>query len=330
MVDTPRIKMARILLRLLENPNGITFNELSDSYGIDDRTRRTYIADLKEIPEFLDEYGKSRVEVDGREDTRRVYLRPLNISKDDEGGHVIALYFAISMLRFLKGTDLEDKMQNLFGNLYKGKNKNLFYNLDKNIYSINEWPKDYSKKANVLKDCLHSMVHRKILRVNYKAVNKRTFAQHELKIYTLLQYRNGLYLIGRTEKGDRITLFALERVTKTEKTGTTFNYPSNYSPQDYVDGAFGLIRSDGKKYNVVVNFSSKLNDVITSRKWHKTSSTKTLKDGTIQLSMTVSALEQVLPWVLSFGNCAKVLKPKELKDSIQVELEGLAASYNLK
>ena len=84
MVDTPRIKMARILLRLLENPNGITFNELSDSYGIDDRTRRTYIADLKEIPEFLDEYGKSRVEVDGREDTRRVYFRPLNILKDDE------------------------------------------------------------------------------------------------------------------------------------------------------------------------------------------------------------------------------------------------------
>ena len=108
MADTPRIKMARILLRLLENPNGITFYELSDSYEIDDRTRRTYIADLKEIPEFLDEYGKSRVEVDGREDTRRVYLRPLNIAKDDEGGHVIALYFAISILMFLKGTELED------------------------------------------------------------------------------------------------------------------------------------------------------------------------------------------------------------------------------
>lgn len=330
MIDTPRIKMARILLRLIENPNGITFNELSDSYGIDDRTRRTYIADLKEIPEFLDEYGKSRVEVDGREDTRRVYLKPLNISKGEEGGHVIALYFAISMLRFLQGTELEGKMQKLFANLYKGKNKNLFYNLDKNIYSINEWPKDYSNKSDILKDCMHSMIHRKVLRINYKAANKRTFAQHELKIFTLLQYRSGLYLIGRTEKGDRITIFALERITKTEKTGVTFNYPSNYSPQDYVDGAFGLIRSDGKRYNVVVNFSSQLEDVITSRKWHKTSSVKTLKDGTIQLNMTVSALQQVIPWILSFGNHAKVIKPKELKDAIQAELKGLVASYNLK
>ncbi len=322
--------MARILLRLLENPNGITFHELSDSYGIDDRTRRTYISDLKEIPEFIDEYGRSRVEVDGRECTRRVYLRPLNIAKDDEGGHIIALYIAVSMLRFLKGTDLEGKIQKLFSDLYKGNNKNLFYNLDKNIYSVNEWPKDYSDKSEILRDCIHSMIHRKVLRIYYKAINKRTSSQHELKIYTLLQYRSGLYLIGRTEKGDRITLFALERVTKTKKTSVTFNYPPDYSPQDYVDGAFGIIKGDGKLYNVVVNFSGKLGDIITSRKWHKTSSTKLLKDGTIQLSMTLSSLDQVVPWVLSFGNKAKVIKPKELKHAILGELKGLANSYNLK
>jgi|GEM_PF-3806882 len=330
MTDTPRIKMARIIMRLLENPNGITFHELSNSYGIDDRTRRKYISDLKEIPELIDDQGKSRIEIDGWEKTRRVYLRPFDIEKKDEAGHIVSLYFSISMLRFLKGTELETKMQKLFDNLFKGKNKSLFHNLDKSIYSINEWPKDYSNKADVLRDCIHSLIHRKVLRINYKAMSKREFKSHELKIYTLLQYRNGLYLIGRTEKGTSIMVFALERITKTEKTRETFIYPKNYSPQDYVDGAFGLIRSEGVRFNVVVNFNKELEEVITSRKWHKTSHTKKLKDGTIQLSMTVSALEQVVSWVLSFGKQAKVIRPKELKNAIQDELKGMIDSYSPK
>ncbi len=331
MSDTPRIKMARILHRLLHDPNGISYQQLYAVYNIEsERALRDYVKELKEIPELLGEDLQTRVKVTGREDERKVFLQPINEEQSgDITGHIVSIYFAISMLRFLKGTDLEEKMEKLYSSLYVGKDKNLFLNLDKKIYSINEWPKDYRPKAKILKDCLHSLIHRKRLKINYKALNKHAVTEHELQIYTLLQYRNGLYLIGKTEKGDQIMVFALERITKTGEKGKSFNYPSKYSPEDYIDGAFGLIRHKGETHEVVVNFDNSVEEIITSRKWHKTATIKKLKNGTIQLSMTVSALVQVVPWVLGFGQHAKVIKPKELKDRVKEEIKIMVETYNL-
>ncbi|KMP10571.1 hypothetical protein UZ36_07240 [Candidatus Nitromaritima sp. SCGC AAA799-C22] len=209
MTDTPRIKMARILHRLLHDPNGISYRELYDTYNIEsERALRDYVAELKAIPELFGDDCQTRVEVIGREEERKVFLKPINEEKaGDVTGHIVSIYFAISMLRFLKGTDLEEQMEKLYFSLYKGKDKNLFLNLDKKIYSINEWPKDYRPKARILRDCLHSLIYRKRLKINYKALGKQSVTEHELQIYTLLQYRHGLYLIGKTEKGDRITVF---------------------------------------------------------------------------------------------------------------------------
>ncbi|KMP10702.1 hypothetical protein UR09_05480 [Candidatus Nitromaritima sp. SCGC AAA799-A02] len=323
--------MARILHRLLHDPNGISYRELYDTYNIEsERALRDYVAELKAIPELFGDDCQTRVEVIGREEERKVFLKPINEEKaGDVTGHIVSIYFAISMLRFLKGTDLEEQMEKLYFSLYKGKDKNLFLNLDKKIYSINEWPKDYRPKARILRDCLHSLIYRKRLKINYKALGKQSVTEHELQIYTLLQYRHGLYLIGKTEKGDRITVFALERITKTEKTRKSFNYPSRYSPEDYIDGAFGLIRYEDENHQVVVNFDKVVEEIINSRKWHKTATTKKLKDGTIQLSMTVSALDQVVPWVLSFGQRAKVLKPRELKDMVKEEIKIMSKTYKI-
>jgi predicted DNA-binding transcriptional regulator YafY len=45
--------------------------------------------------------------------------------------------------------------------------------------------------------------------------------------------------------------------------------------------------------------------------------------------MTVSSLAQVVPWVLSFGQHAKVLGPKELKDRVKEEIKIMSKAYNL-
>ena len=330
-LNLPRIMLARIVYRLLHDPYGISYRELRDEFEIlNDRTLRDYVLTLKEIPELFGDDLETRVEVIGREEDRRIILKLINEEKAGNfSSHLVSTYFAISMLQFLKGTDLAEQMEKLYSSLYKEIDQNLFLNLDKKIYSINEWPKDYKPKSNILKDCLNSLIRRKRLKINYKALGKHSVIEHELQIYTLLQYRNGLYLIGKTEKGERISIFSLERITKTETTGKFFNYPSRYNPEDYIDGAFGIIRNEGKSYNVIVNFDKGMNELITARKWHKTATIKILKDGTIQLSMTVSALDQVVPWVLSFGQLAKVLKPQELKDMVKEEIQNMTKTYKL-
>ncbi|NIP99133.1 MAG: WYL domain-containing protein, partial [Nitrospinaceae bacterium] len=59
----------------------------------------------------------------------------------------------------------------------------------------------------------------------------------------------------------------------------------------------------------------------------KTAHIKKLKNGTLQLGMRVSALEQVIPWVLSFGRRARVLEPVELKDRVRKEIRAMNKKY---
>ncbi|QPJ62384.1 MAG: WYL domain-containing protein [Candidatus Nitronauta litoralis] len=324
---TPRQKMAQVVYLLLTDPGGFSYSFLKDNLEVNDRALRVFIQELKNIPELHDSQNQTRVQVTGRGPDRRVFLKPLDIEDTDTIGHVLSLQFAHTMLRFLKGTQLENYLTKMSASFLQGPDKQLFVNLDKKIFSINEWPKDYSNKSEIIKDCLHSLLYRKSLKVQYKSPGSKQGKAHELNIYTLLQYRNGLYLIAKSDKGPKVMVFAAERIIQTQKTRKEFRYPPKYSPEDYVDGAFGLIKWEEESHKVVINFDSDLETAITARKWHKSQSIKKLKDGTIQLSMTVSALEQVVPWVLSFGSLAKVLKPKSLKEQVVTEIGVLFNQY---
>jgi predicted DNA-binding transcriptional regulator YafY len=39
-------------------------------------------------------------------------------------------------------------------------------------------------------------------------------------------------------------------------------------------------------------------------------------DGTIELVMTVESVEQIVPWVLSFGDAVEIIEPEELKAAV--------------
>lgn len=331
MPDSPRIKLARILYYLLHHPNGISFTALSEIYEINsERTRTDIILALQDIPELSDDNNKTRVDVTGQGEGRRVYLKPFDADQTTGSvENVISLSFALSMLQFLKGTELEKPMENIYNSLHKGENRNLFLNWDKKVFSIIERPKDYSKKSQVIRDCLHSLIQQKCLMINYKASKKTSPDKHTLQIFSLVQFRNGLHLVGKTEKGSKILTFNVERITKSERTGKVFHYPPDYSPKDYFKDAFGLMRSKGERYNVVIRFDKQVADLVTVRKWHKSSTTEQLKDGSVELKMTVSALEQVVPLVLEFGKMAKAIKPKKLVDMVKKEVQIMSKTYNL-
>lgn len=331
-VDVPKILMAKIVIHLLTKPDGILFSELSGKYGLDDKNRRNYITSLKDLTELFDDNGATRVTVDGRGDERRLYLRHFDPEKlkDDSTGNILSIYFALAMLRFLKGTKLEDHIRKTFEALYRNRDgKELLLNLEKKVYSINEWPKDYADKKDILKDCLHSLIHRKKLIVHYRKAESEEEAMHKLDIYTLVQYRNGLYLIAKSNIRKDLRVLALERIIRCERTGEGFHVPRDYTPERYIDGAFGLIHSD-ESYDIAVDFSADVRHLVMARKWHKTARFEDRKSGEIRLRMTVSSLTQVVPWVLSFGKHAKVIEPPELKKSVYEEISAMAKHYRPK
>jgi predicted DNA-binding transcriptional regulator YafY len=52
-----------------------------------------------------------------------------------------------------------------------------------------------------------------------------------------------------------------------------------------------------------------------------------VKDGGIELEMTLGALEEIERWILSWGDHARVLSPKLLIDSVKKRISTMQKTY---
>ena len=124
--------------------------------------------------------------------------------------------------------------------------------------------------------------------------------------------------MNTTTFGDIRTL-AVERIQEITKTGSLFEYPEDFDPEELLESAFDIVYEDPVK--VKVWFSANQARYIKERKWSKNQEIIDQEDGSIILSMETSGWWDVKRWVLSYGSGAKVLEPEELREAVATELE---------
>jgi predicted DNA-binding transcriptional regulator YafY len=146
-----------------------------------------------------------------------------------------------------------------------------------------------------------------------------------LEPYTLLVYKKGLYLAGRSEgHAGEVRTFALDGFREVEwLRGDRFDYPADYRPEQLTEGAFGLIR--GEPTRVRIHFDAKVARYV-QRQWHRTQQFRPA-DGGIEMTLEVRGTTEVISWVLGFGPTARVISPRELEEEVARQAVSCAASY---
>lgn len=157
------------------------------------------------------------------------------------------------------------------------------------------------------------------LRVTHEGVSggKKTFV---LEPYSLLVYKKGLYLAGRSQgHAGEIRTFALDGFREVEwLRGERFEYPADYRPEQLTEGAFGLIRGSGTTH-VRIWFDAKVARYVQRRMWHPTQKFSKA-DGGVEMTMEVRGTVEIVSWVLGFGDKARVLEPEGLRAAVEDEL----------
>jgi predicted DNA-binding transcriptional regulator YafY len=74
---------------------------------------------------------------------------------------------------------------------------------------------------------------------------------------------------------------------------------------------------DAKLQKIVLCFSGRAAQLVRERNWHPSQRIQELADGTLQLRMTLNALEEMVPWILSWGKECRVLSPPELQRKVK-------------
>jgi predicted DNA-binding transcriptional regulator YafY len=314
------MNLAKILFVLMTRPRGWRIDQLREELGIAERTYRKYRRALQDHFDYLmDAKGKSRIVEEPDGDAKYLRIREVD---DEDRRHllppIISLHMARLMFGFLERTSigqylsehLAESMRAVGDRAFVG---HLFRDLDRMIYAVPNAPKDYSKKGEEITAILNGLFFRRVIAFDYLGLGKKEPARYLVEPYTLTLHRSSLYLIARPPTSREPITFAIDRLKNVSATDQRFDYPTGYSPEKYFEGCFGIFRGQkDKRQEVELVFiaDQSLHRSLLERQWIKSQKFQVQKDGCLKMSFKVRSLEEVVPWVRSFGNSVKMIKPK--------------------
>ncbi len=136
------------------------------------------------------------------------------------------------------------------------------------------------------------------------------------------------YLFALDLDRGQLRTFALPRMRDVRVSKTRFRRPIDFSISRFLDQSFGVFAKPTKtRHTVRILFDAFAAARVGERQWHPSQKIKQLREGGIELSLTLGNVEEIERWILSWGNHARVLAPPELKQRIAETVSELADAY---
>ena len=143
--------------------------------------------------------------------------------------------------------------------------------------------------------------------------------------YKVMFFDSTFYLIGLCHLRNEVRMFVLDRIKMLSVTDETFEIPSDFDLEAYMQSPFKVIHDEPVK--VTIRFDKKAAGYIKEKIWHHTQKIEPQKDGTIIFTAEVAGTDEVRHWVLSWGDKAEILEPALLREEISRELTECLDKY---
>jgi predicted DNA-binding transcriptional regulator YafY len=319
-------RLARLLLGLQGRAHGWSFAAVQEELGISERTLLRYLAIGRR--ELVDPDGQPVIE-----SFRRGEQRVLRLSQAAQLGEstvyqVLFFYFAQSVFQFLDGTVIRDGVDDLWERFLRsvpGAQRARLADFRRKFFAVPHAMKDYKPFDATLDTIVWCLVHERRMRVDYGGL-LGAGKSHDFEPYTLLMYRGGLYVVGRSHRGRKIIALAVERMRAVERLPSRFDYPSGYTPEKHTEGIFGLIEGPETSVELLIT-NPETHAYLASRRLHPSQRFRARKGGGWVLSLTVRGTAELRYWILGLGPHVEVLKPATLRAEIKGMLERAVAAY---
>ncbi len=326
------INFAKIAIALCSNPFGVRLKNLELVLDVTPRTVDRYISTLRDS--LKNPLGDAMLQVEGSGDQRRLKIRQPEHRPEASLYLAAAMYFDLAVLRFLEGTVLKDTVADLWHRLYGKLNavqQSQVRDFDRKFYAVPYAPKDYRDQDEALDLIFRALLQGGRLRIEYAPISGAP-REHHFEPYTLVGYRGGLYLLGKSNHGAQPIYLAVERIRSVvfdhdaDGNQVRFTLPRRYSPAAFIEGSFGIF--DGPETRVVIRIlSPETETYLRSRSIHPTQAFVKGRKGESLLEMKVRGTTELKNWILSFGPWIEVLEPRELRAEVAQMLRAGADLY---
>jgi predicted DNA-binding transcriptional regulator YafY len=192
---------------------------------------------------------------------------------------------------------------------------------------------DYTPHQETIRILIEAMNAMKICRITYQAIMQKKAKTYHIKPLKIFSYRDAIYLHARLarelgkayRKPDYDPLLAIHRLKKVEMTDRSYEYPVDYDFEDVFDKNFGFIKDDC--FEVEVEFIGWATEYVSERTWSPDQKIKQIDDDKIRLTFSASSDVELIAWILSFGEEARVIEPEWVVAEILNKVKRTALLY---
>jgi predicted DNA-binding transcriptional regulator YafY len=181
---------------------------------------------------------------------------------------------------------------------------------------------DYTQHHDSIRSILKAMDQKLVCKVSYRNVMARKPKTFYIKPYKLFSHKDTMYLHAglaktpgkRYREPDFDPLLAVHRIQNIKLTDKSYDVPDNYDFERDFNQSFGVVKDD--LFSVEIKFSGWAANHVAERIWSPDQKIIRHRDGTVTLKFRSSSEPELISWILSFKDEAKVVRPKWVGSSI--------------
>jgi predicted DNA-binding transcriptional regulator YafY len=192
---------------------------------------------------------------------------------------------------------------------------------------------DYTPHLIHLQTVSEAIADRVVCEAEYRKPGHQSAKIFRMKPLKVFSWRESIYVQGRyaTAPGEappataKDRIWALQRFRRVARTETTFPWPDDYDFDKALNHEFGMLRGD--KFRVVAEFTGWAADYVAERRWSPNQVVEWRRDGSLRLEFDAVSLDEVVTWVLGFGEHCRVEGPGELVGALVERARGALGVY---
>jgi proteasome accessory factor B len=179
----------------------------------------------------------------------------------------------------------------------------------------------------VYQQLVDAIAARRVAKIAYASLTEWELIETRLRPYHLLFSRHSWYVVGRSSLHREPRTFNLGRIRSIELTSERYALPRGFSLERYLGNAWNLMPQAGPDAHVVVRFSSLVAQNVAEVAWHKTQRLEFRADGSLDFHVDVSGLNEIVWWILGYGDQAEVLRPPGLRRLVAQRAANMLRMY---
>lgn len=290
------------MVHLLSGRRARTIEEIADRFEISERTAYRDMADLaaQHIPIYKDEHGYRLLET--------ATLRPLNLTSEE---HAL-LKIALRNPALRHQPVLLRRLEALEAKLDAASSKIEESPLALQLATID---RSGPNAQLVLEPVRVAISSNQTIEIHYHSLSGGRKTWRRVDPWQLFERAEAWYVIGRCHNNDDVRIFRLDRISGVRAVDETFEVPSSFNLDGYLEGTWKLIKGDGV-HKIHLRFDPSLAPLVLNAQHHPDERVEERSSGAVDYMVTLTSLDEISRWVVGFGGRCMVLEPPELADLV--------------